>query len=195
MLVLWIVVAYLCGALPWSVWLGKRFFAEDPRKRHDGNPGTANAFRAAGWRLGVPVLVLDFFKAFVPVAIARWVLGFQGEQLLLVACMPSIGHAFSVFLGFRGGRGLVSLFGVWTALTLYQVPLVMGAAAIGGRLLIKNDELASLAIPLVAIAFLLATRAPGWMVLVAVVQTGVLALKIGAYLVQRRRERSHAGAK
>ena len=71
----WLVLSYLSGAIPWSVWLGERFFRVDPRKQPDGNPGAANAFRAAGWRLGVSVLLLDFFKAFLPVLVARLWLG------------------------------------------------------------------------------------------------------------------------
>src|SRR6188768_3565708 len=58
-----LILSYLSGALPWSVWLGKLFFRVDPRSQTDGNPGAANAFRVGGWPLGVSVLLLDFFKA------------------------------------------------------------------------------------------------------------------------------------
>jgi acyl phosphate:glycerol-3-phosphate acyltransferase len=113
MYILWLLLCYLSGALPWSVWLGQLFFRVDPRTQRDRNPGAANAFRAAGWRLGVAVLVLDFLKAFLPVAAARWVVGFPAYLLLWLAVVPTIGHAFSVFLRFRGGRGIVVMFGVW----------------------------------------------------------------------------------
>ncbi|HEV8191331.1 MAG TPA: glycerol-3-phosphate acyltransferase [Ktedonobacterales bacterium] len=186
MLILWLILCYLSGALPWSVWLGKRFFRVDPREQHDHNPGAANAFRAAGWRLGVVVLVLDFFKAFIPVVVARWLLGFPSDQLLWLAFMPTLGHAFSVFLRFRGGRGIVVMFGVWAGLTLYQIPIVMGLTAIGGVFLLKKDEYRTLAIPLVLIAYLLLTRAPDWMVLLAVTQLIILVAKIGAFVIQQR---------
>ena len=156
------------------------------RQQRDGNPGAANAFRAAGWRLGLPVLVLDFSKAFLPVAGACWVVGFRDQQLFWIACMPSMGHAFSVFLRFRGGRGIAVMFGVWAGLTLYAVPLVMGATAFAGLILLQNDEYRTLAIPLVLIAFLLVTGAERWMVLLAVVQLLILATKIGVYLVRGR---------
>src|SRR5271165_6150750 len=132
MFLLWLALAYLAGAIPWSVWLGQWIFHVDPRLQGDGNPGTANAFRAAGWRLGVSVLVLDFFKAFIPVALAYWIARFPGSELFWIALMPSIGHAYSIFLRFRGGRALVVLFGVWSGLTLYLVPSIMGIAAVGG---------------------------------------------------------------
>jgi glycerol-3-phosphate acyltransferase PlsY len=181
----WLVLSYTSGALPWSVWLGKRFFGRDPRQQRDGNPGAANAFRSAGWRLGVPVLVLDFFKALLPVAAAHWLLRFPDQQLLAVSCMPSLGHAFSVFLGLRGGRGIVSMFGVWAALTLYQIPLVMGLTATLGVVLLKNDDVRTLAIPAVLILYLLLAHAPGWMVLLALIQLLIFGVKIATFLAQR----------
>ncbi|HEU5349072.1 MAG TPA: glycerol-3-phosphate acyltransferase [Ktedonobacterales bacterium] len=186
MLIAWLVLCYLAGSLPWSVWLGKLFFHSDPRQQPDRNPGAANAFRTAGWRLGVVVLALDFFKAFVPVALARWGVGFPEQQLFSIACMPTIGHAFSIFLGFRGGRGIVVMFGVWAALTLYQIPLVMGLTAVGAVFLFKKDEYRALAIPIVLIAYLLLTRGPLWMVLLAGVQLIVLAIKIGMFMLEQR---------
>jgi len=185
MFFLWLIVAYLSGALPWSVWLGKRFFSADPRDQSDKNPGAANAYRVGGWRLGVVVLLLDFCKAFLPVVAARWLGGFPDAQLFWLAFMPTLGHAFSVFLRFRGGRGIVTMFGVWAGLTLFQAPLVMGLTAIVATLLVKNDEYRSLAIPLVLIAYLLVASFPTWMVLLAVAQLAVLAGKIGVFMLRR----------
>ena len=183
---LWLLLAYLSGALPWSVWLSKRFFANDPRDQPDHNPGAANAFRVGGWPLGLAVLLLDFAKAFLPVAAARWLLGFPANQLCWLALMPTIGHAFSPFLRFHGGRGIVTLFGVWTGLTLYQIPLVMGLTASAATLLLKNDELRALSIPLALIAYLLATASPVWMILLALAQLIILTLKISVFLAERR---------
>lgn len=181
---LWLALAYLAGAIPWSVWLGRWFFHVDPRLQGDGNPGTANAFRAAGWRLGVSVLVLDFFKAFIPVALAYWIVRFPGSELFWIALMPSIGHAYSIFLRFRGGRALVVLFGVWSGLTLYIVPIIMGITAFGSSIVFKHDEARTLSIPVVLIAFLLVTHAPTWMILLGSAQLLIFVLKIGAYYVQ-----------
>ena len=192
-IILWAAAAYLCGSLPWSVWLGRLFFQVDPRQQRDRNPGAANAYRAAGWRLGAAVLILDSLKACLPVAGARWLAGFSGWPLFWVALMPAIGHSFSIFLRFRGGRGITTLFGVWAALTLYAAPAVMGLTAIGGVLTLKNDEVRSLAIPLALIAYLLVTRAPIWMLALAAVQTLFLGAKIGVYLAGRSAER-HNGA-
>jgi glycerol-3-phosphate acyltransferase PlsY len=181
MFFLWLGIGYLSGALPWSVWLGKWFYNVDPRQEGDGNPGALNAFRAGGRRLGTATLVLDFLKAFIPVAIVRWGVGFPADQLFWIALMPSLGHAFSIFLRFRGGRALVTWFGVWSALTLYEIPLVMGAAAIGGTLMFKRGESRALAIPLVLIPYLLARGAAPWMVLLGIAQLLILGAKIGAF--------------
>lgn len=187
MVILWAVSAYLLGAIPWSVWLGKGFFRADPRKQRDGNPGAANAFRAAGWQLGLAVLVLDFFKAFVPVATARWLVPFSGQQLFWIAIMPTLGHAFSIFLRFRGGRGIVVMFGVWAGLTLYSVPVVLGLIAIGSLFVFKSDEPRAIAIPIVLLAFLLAVHAPMWMLLVALVQGLTLGAKLSVFCISQQR--------
>jgi glycerol-3-phosphate acyltransferase PlsY len=185
MLFFWLVFTYLLGAIPWSVWLSRRFYSADPRDQPDRNPGAANAFRVGGWRLGVVVLLLDFAKAFLPVA-AGWLVGFPGDQIFWLALMPTLGHGFSVFLRFHGGRGIVTMFGVWAALTLYQVPLVMGLTAIVATLFIKNDEARSLSIPLVLIVYLLVASYPAWMIVLAAAELAVLAAKIGAFVFQRQ---------
>jgi len=182
-----LVIAYFSGALPWSVWLGRAFFRADVRAVADGNPGAANAYRVGGWRLGAAVIALDFFKAFIPVAIARWALDLPGAQLLAVALLPTLGHAFSVFLRFRGGRALVTMFGAWTGLTLYEVPLVMGGAAIAATVTLKNDAYRALAVPGAALIYLALTGAPGWMLALAAAQLAVLGAKLLAHLRAARR--------
>lgn len=183
----WLLAAYVCGAIPWSVWLGRLLYSTDPRDQRDANPGAANSFRSAGWRLGVAVLTLDFFKAFIPVAAARWLGNLPDEQLFWVALAPTLGHAFSVFLRFRGGRGITVMFGVWAGLTLYRIPLLLGVAAIVAVMLFRNDERRALAIPLALLAFLVLTHGPGWMLLLAAAQLLVLILKIAVFFTRQYR--------
>lgn len=176
-----LILAYLSGALPWSVWLGRRLLGADPRSQADGNPGAANAFRIGGWRLGISVLLLDFFKAFIPVFVARWGLQLPDSQMFWLTLMPTVGHAFSIFLGFRGGRALVTLFGVWSGVTLYEIPLVMGGAAIAVSLVFKNNVLRTLVVPLTVIAYVLFTEAPFWMLALGTAQLLILVSKLGAF--------------
>jgi len=72
MTLLWILLAFLLGSLPFAVWLG-RLAGVDPRTVSGGNPGTFNVWKLAGWQVGVPVLVLDFSKGMVPAMLARQV--------------------------------------------------------------------------------------------------------------------------
>ena len=179
--VMLLIVAYLSGALPWSVWLSRLFCGADPRSHADGNPGAANAFRIGGWRLGISVLLLDFFKAFIPVVVGQWILQLPDSQMFWLGLMPTLGHAFSIFLGFRGGRAIVTLFGVWSGVTLYVLPMVMGGAAIAVTLLVKNGQLRALAVPLTVIAYVLLTGAPLWMLALGAAQLAILISKLIAY--------------
>jgi glycerol-3-phosphate acyltransferase PlsY len=122
----WIGVAFVSGALPFSVWLGRAVTGRDVRRTGDGNPGAANAWRVGGWRLGLVVLVLDFLKGALPVLAAHFGARLAGWPLAATAVAPVAGHAFSPFLAGRGGKGLTVTFGVWTGLTLAQVPLILG---------------------------------------------------------------------
>jgi glycerol-3-phosphate acyltransferase PlsY len=179
--IIMLILAYLSGALSWSVWLGRLFVGADPRSQADGNPGAANAFRVGGWRLGISVLLLDFFKAFIPVFIARWGLQLPDSQLFWIALMPTVGHAFSIFLGFRGGRAIVTLFGVWSGVTLYEVPLVMGGAAIATSLVLKSAVSRALTVPIALIAYLILRGEPLWMLALGAAQLAVLVSKLGAF--------------
>jgi glycerol-3-phosphate acyltransferase PlsY len=122
------LIAFLCGSLPFSVWLGKLFLGRDVRKYGDGNPGAANAFKAGGRLVGLLALILDITKAAAPVGLAYHNLGVRGLPMVLIAVAPVLGHAFSPFLGFRGGKALATALGVWIGLTIWKASL---AAVIG----------------------------------------------------------------
>lgn len=124
--IVWIAVAFLCGSLPFSVWVGRLALGKDIRAYGDGNPGATNVLRAGGKRLGALAAVLDAAKGLIPVAVAVYVLPFTGVELAAVAIAPILGHAFSPFLGFRGGKAVGVTFGIWIALTIWEVPTVLG---------------------------------------------------------------------
>jgi glycerol-3-phosphate acyltransferase PlsY len=118
-----VLIAYLSGSLPFSVWLGKLFLHRDVLRVGDGNPGAANVFRAGGRLVGLLVLVLDISKAAVPVGWAYFNLGLRGAAMCCVALAPVLGHVFSPFLGFKGGKAISAAFGVWIGLTLWKASL------------------------------------------------------------------------
>jgi len=130
MTLVWSLLGFVAGAIPFAALLTRRFAKRDIRGVGDGNPGAANAWRAAGWQIGALAVTLDFLKGALPVAAARYFGGVDGWQLVPVALAPILGHAFSPFLRGRGGKALAVTFGVWCGLTLYQAPLVLGALMI-----------------------------------------------------------------
>ena len=123
----WTIIGFIAGALPFSVWLGRLATRRDIRQFGDGNPGAANAVRAGGWRIGLPAVILDGLKGAIPVGVAYHAFGIAGWGLVPVVLAPVFGHAFSPFLGFRGGKAIATTFGVWTGLTIPYGPFVMGS--------------------------------------------------------------------
>jgi glycerol-3-phosphate acyltransferase PlsY len=101
----------------------------DVRTFGDGNPGAANAFRTGNKLIGLLALLLDISKAAAPVGWAYFNLDIRGIPMLLIAVAPILGHVFSPFLGFRGGKALATALGVWIGLTIWKLslPAVVGA--------------------------------------------------------------------
>ncbi len=124
--IFWIIISFFCGALPFSVWVGQVALRRDIRTYGDGNPGAANVFRAGNKKWGVLAILLDGFKGAIPVGIAHYLVGLDGWGLTAVALAPIIGHAFSPFLRFRGGKALAVTFGVWLGLTSWIGPTALG---------------------------------------------------------------------
>ncbi|MBD3183005.1 hypothetical protein GF312_11990 [Candidatus Poribacteria bacterium] len=120
------LIGFICGSIPFSVLLGKLFICEDVRNYGDGNPGATNAFRAGGYKLGIPAMVLDYAKAAGPVALANYGNKITGWWLVIIAISPVLGHAFSPFLKFRGGKAVAATLGIWTGLLVGEGPIVLG---------------------------------------------------------------------
>lgn len=153
--ILWVIFAYLCGILPLSYWLGKLFLKLDIRMYGDGNPGGTNVWKAGGSWWGMAAILLDGLKGLIPLSLAFYVGGVEQWWVLPVSIAPVLGHIFSPFLNFRGGKALATTFGVWTAITLYQVPVVFGLSLGFWIWLLKNEGWAMLAGVLSTLVFLL----------------------------------------
>jgi glycerol-3-phosphate acyltransferase PlsY len=125
---IWILIAFTAGSIPTSVWMGKLFLGLDIRNYGDGNPGATNVIRAGSPLLGVVTLLLDVCKAAIPVGICYFNLQIRGAPLVLISIAPVLGHMFSPFLKFKGGKALASTLGVWIGLTLWKAS---GAAVLG----------------------------------------------------------------
>lgn len=124
--IVWSMIAFLLGSMPFAFWLGRIALRVDIRGYGDGNPGAGNAWRAGGWKVGVPGAILDYSKGAAPVAVGHYVLGLSAWALVPVALAPVLGHAFSPVLRGRGGKAVAVTFGIWSALTLLAGFLTLG---------------------------------------------------------------------
>ena len=111
-----IIGGYFLGSVMFSRVICLFFFHTDICKvSKDKNPGAANAFWHCGKVAGVSGLLLDMLKGFLPVFIAIKYLDCSNPALILVVLAPVLGHAFSVFHGFSGGKCIATIYGVLTA--------------------------------------------------------------------------------
>ncbi len=117
MIAIFVLIAYLLGSIPNSVWIGKFFYNIDVREFGSGNAGATNTFRVLGKKAGIPVLIFDILKGTLAVALSFFsdfdihTNEFIDLQLGLgIAAL--IGHIFPVFAGFRGGKGVATILGV-----------------------------------------------------------------------------------
>ena len=122
-LILTITAAYILGAIPSSVWIGKLFFNKDIRQHGSGNAGATNTFRVLGVFPGIVVLILDIAKGFAAVNLSVFSEISHSDLPLILGLVAIFGHAFSVFLKFKGGKGVATSLGV--ALAAAPVPVSM----------------------------------------------------------------------
>jgi acyl phosphate:glycerol-3-phosphate acyltransferase len=117
-----VILAYLLGSIPSAVWIGKLFHNIDVREHGSGNAGTTNTIRVLGWATGIPVLLIDLVKGWLAAMLPVFFhLADHGSALLvnlqiIVGIIAIFGHIFPLFAGFRGGKGVATVFGVFLAL-------------------------------------------------------------------------------
>ena len=181
----WFIFAFLCGSLPFSVWIGRWILKVDIRQYGDKNPGTANVFRAGGRGWGVLAMLLDFLKGAIPVSLANWQGDLGNWGLAFVAIAPVFGHAYSPWLGFRGGKALATTFGIWAGLTLWQGPTVLGGSLTFWSGFLVTSGWVILFGMLSFLAFLLLTEAPIYLVAVGILNAALLLWKYRHSLRQR----------
>ena len=176
-MLVWVLLAFASGSIPWAVWLGRLFLGSDIRTFGDKNPGAANVWRVGGWRVGGAAVFLDFCKGAIPVFLAVKLGGLEGWSVTLVGLAPILGHAFSPLLGFRGGRALTVSAGVWTALTMGEAFPVICFFLVMFYSLQKTDSWTIMLSGLCFLGFLLARFPEPYVLLIWAGNMGVLALK------------------
>jgi glycerol-3-phosphate acyltransferase PlsY len=193
MSLVWITVAFLSGSIPYSYWLGKYVLKLDIRDYGDGNPGATNVMRAAGKQWGILAGLLDALKGAVPVGLAYYVAGLNGWELVALALAPILGHAFSPWLAFRGGKAVAVTFGVWAGLTLWEAPIILGLALLLTFKVTDNSGWALVGAKLILLAYLIIFQRSEWLIIVALLSLALLAWKYRADLVRMPQLRSARG--
>jgi len=130
-----LLVAYLFGSIPTAVWLGQSFYGVDVREYGSGNAGATNTFRVLGGKAGAAVMIIDILKGWTATNLAYFVgvsvtgptssVLFINYQLAL-GVIAVMGHLFPLFAGFRGGKGVATLFGMVLAVHLQAALLCVG---------------------------------------------------------------------
>lgn len=116
---IFVIISYLLGSLPNGLYVAN-LKGIDIRNEGSKNTGATNVFRVMGAKFGILVLILDALKGFIPLFIAEK-FGVTGNSLVLIGITAVIGHTFSPFLNFKGGKGVATSLGIF----LYLAPIPM----------------------------------------------------------------------
>ncbi len=132
-----IVLAYLIGSIPTSVWVSRHFFDIDIRDYGSGNAGATNVYRVLGPKWGTFVMAIDMLKGIIAVKLALLLPNYLDYETPLqtlqlgLGLSAILGHIFPIWAEFRGGKGIATLFGIvlgispWTALSCVGVFLLV----------------------------------------------------------------------
>lgn len=129
---LWVscIVAYLLGAIPFALIVGKRIYSTDLREHGSGNLGATNVFRVLGWKAGLAVAVLDVAKGGAAVIVASFLHPVQmgplvHDWVLIAAAIAAVlGHSYSPYIRFRGGKGVATAAGALLVITPLAWPIL-----------------------------------------------------------------------
>lgn len=170
-----VLVAYLLGGVPFGYLLVRLMSGQDIRAAGSGNIGATNVLRTAGRRAGIVTLLLDMLKGAAAVWIAGWLTHNDVLWMSAAALAVLLGHAFPVFLGFRGGKAVASFVGAF----LYLTPLPLLATAVVFFAVVAVSRFISLGSIIGACCFPLAVYLilhPAWPVLAASLLASLLVL-------------------
>jgi len=142
---LWLAT-FVLGGIPFGFLAGK-LNGIDVRNEGSGNIGATNVFRTVGKGWGIAVFLLDFLKAFIPLLVYRWMLNRTDMPmdlhafLIVAGVLAVLGHNYSPFLGFKGGKGMATSAGFLFAL----LPVALGVCLLGWMIVFATTRYVSLA--------------------------------------------------
>lgn len=126
----WMVLAYLMGSIPFGLFIAQAVSGSDPRTAGSGNIGATNVARLCGTKWGTITLLLDAFKGFFPVVVARAMYPDAPWFAGLTAMAAIGGHLFPVFLNYKGGKGVATTIGVFLAYSPLAALIAVAACAV-----------------------------------------------------------------
>lgn len=135
-LIILIIISYLTGSTPTSIIVGRITNGIDIRKHGSGNAGGTNVFRVLGWKPALIVVIVDVFKGWLPAAIFApafyyaQIIPDLGVIQILCGFSAVLGHTYTVFAGFKGGKGVGTLGGMLIALFPTAFPFCLAVAVI-----------------------------------------------------------------
>lgn len=129
-----VAVGFLVGSIPFALVVGKLFWKVDVREHGSGNPGATNTLRTLGWRAAIPVAALDIAKGSLAVLLAAMIVPkglevgplYHQGAVVLAGVAAVLGHAFSPFLDFKGGKGIATIAGALAVLTPTLLLIAVG---------------------------------------------------------------------
>jgi len=113
-----IIIAYLIGSIPTALLISRKFFGIDIREYGSGNMGATNTYRVLGSRYGTIVMVIDILKGMAAVSLFTFIPFYFNHELertnfmIGLGLAAVLGHVFPIFAGFKGGKGVATLFGM-----------------------------------------------------------------------------------
>ena len=179
--VLWLLASYFVGAIPTSYLLSRLFAGIDLRQHGSGNLGATNLFRVLGWKYAIPAALVDIAKGAIPVLV--FAAQVSDSQLFALGCGVAaiLGHVFSVFVRFKGGKGVATAAGVMLGLA----PLALTVAAVVWALLVKLTgyvsvgSIAAAAVLPLAVYLLEDSTSPALLWIATAIAAGVILLHRG----------------
>jgi glycerol-3-phosphate acyltransferase PlsY len=156
------VAAFILGAVPFSVIIGRLALKKDITGYGDGNPGAVNVFRAGGRKAGFLAVLLDVAKGVPLVLLSYTLFDLPALSTVFIAISAILGHAYSPFLHWKGGKAISITFGVMLALPSYEVIIPFIIFVIIGFFLIEVDAWKIIFGAACTLIFLLVTGASLW---------------------------------
>jgi acyl phosphate:glycerol-3-phosphate acyltransferase len=125
---LFLISSYLLGSVPTGLLLA-RAFGVNIRETGSGNIGATNVYRTMGRKIGILTLVGDCLKGLLPVLVAKW-LGFPDIWVAAIGLAAFLGHVYTIFLGFKGGKGVATALGVFLGIAPLSVLIGLAVFAL-----------------------------------------------------------------